>query len=134
MKRRRFRRLVRRELDPPERRTERERAELVRRVDQAARASGDAVRQVSVRLSHSRQRVTIANSEGLLASDERLELQLSAAVTAQRDGLLQVGRRVRGGQAGLELLTEPRTPNSSAVKPPRWPCGCSTPAAPAGCR
>ena len=101
LKRRRHR-SVARELDPPERRTERERAELVRRVDQAARASGDAIRQVSARLSHSRQRVTIANSEGLLAADERLELQLSAAVTAEREGLRQVGRRVRGGQAGLE--------------------------------
>ena len=104
---RRRHRPVARELDPPERRTERERAELVRRVDQAARAYGDAVRQVSARLGHSRQRITIANSEGLLANDERFELQLSAAVAAERDGLRQVGRRVRGGQAGLELLIDP---------------------------
>jgi TldD protein len=104
---RRRQRPVAHEIDPPERRSEQERAELVRRVDQAARAVGEAVRQVTARLAHSRQRVTIANSDGLLAADERLELQLSAVVTAQRDGLLQVGRRVRGGQAGLELLSTP---------------------------
>lgn len=98
------RRRVTREIEPPESVSERERSELVRLVDESARSVSSAVRQVSARLSHSRQRVLIANSEGLLAGDERLELQLSTSVTAQRGDLLQVARRSRGGQAGLELL------------------------------
>jgi TldD protein len=98
------RRRVAREIEPPEAVSERERAQLVRAVDDSARSVSAAVRQVSVRLSHSRHRVVIANSEDLLAGDERLEVQLTAAVTAQRDDLLQVARRSRGGQAGLEVL------------------------------
>ena len=96
-----------REDEPPESVSEGERADLVRAVDEAARAASAAVRQVSARLMHTRQQVLVANSDGLLAGDERLEVQLSVAVTAQRGGLLQVARRSRGGQAGLEVVREP---------------------------
>jgi len=95
------------EVEPPEAFSERARAELARAVDESARGVDLAIRQVSVRLAHTRERVTIANSDGLLAGDERLEVQLSTSVTAQRGELLQVGRRVRGGQAGLEVLRDP---------------------------
>jgi TldD protein len=95
------------EAEPPESRPERELADLLRAVDVSAREAGPAVRQVTARFFHAHQRVTIANSDGLLAGDERIELQLSAAVTAQRGDLLQVGRRARGGQGGLELLRDP---------------------------
>jgi TldD protein len=105
--RRRRRPLVAREVERPEAADESGRADLLRELDQAARAASPEVRQVSARLGFSRQRISIANSEGLLVSDERRELQLSVAVTAQRGGLLQVARRARGGQAGLELLTAP---------------------------
>jgi TldD protein len=105
--RRRRRPAVAREAERPELFSERERADLVRAVDESARGVELAIRQVSVRLAHLRERVTIANSEGLLVGDERLEVQLSTSVTAQRGDLLQVGRRVRGGQAGLEVLRDP---------------------------
>ncbi|MBI4493411.1 MAG: TldD/PmbA family protein [Chloroflexi bacterium] len=83
---------------------EAQKVDLVRRANAAARAAGPEVRQVTVRYTDAAQRVQIANSEGLLAEDERLALQLVVAVTAQRDGLLQVGQRARGGQTGLELF------------------------------
>ena len=98
---------VAREVEPPESLSEQRRADLVREVDDAARAIGPAVRQVTARLMHSRQQIQVASSEGFLAHDERLEIQLSVAVTAQRGELLQVARRARGGQAGLEVLREP---------------------------
>jgi TldD protein len=101
------RRAVAREIEPPEAVDERRRADLLRALDAAAREAGEAVRQVTARLSHSRQRILIATSDGLLVGDERLELQLQAAVTAQRGDLRQVARRARGGQAGLEVLREP---------------------------
>jgi TldD protein len=104
--RRTRRRPVAREVEPPESVSERARADLVREVDESARAVDLAIRQVSVHLFHSRQLVTIANSEGLLVGDQRVEIQLSATVTAQRGDLLQVGRRARGGQAGLEVLRD----------------------------
>jgi TldD protein len=95
---------VAREAVRPESMPERQRADLLRRADQAARAVHPAVSQVTIQLRHSRLRVRIANSEGLLVSDERPFLQFTVAVTAQRGTLRQVGRRTRGGQVGLELL------------------------------
>jgi TldD protein len=105
--RRRRRAPVAREIESPDAVSERQRADVVRAVDEAAHALGPAIRQVTARLFHTRQRVAIANSDGLLVGDERLELQLSVAVTAERGDLRQVARRSRGGQAGLEVLREP---------------------------
>jgi TldD protein len=81
-----------------------ERAGLAEAANAAARAAGALIRQVSVRFSDSVQRVIIATSDGILAEDERRAIQLGAAVTAERGGMRQVGRRARGGQIGLELF------------------------------
>jgi TldD protein len=89
---------------PPGEAPEERKVDLVLRANTAAREAGAEVRQVTIRYGESAQRVQIANSEGLLVEDERLELQLVVAVTAQRNELLQVGRRARGGQLGLELF------------------------------
>ena len=50
------------------------------------------------------QRVLIASSDGTLAEDERRIVQLMVAVTAEKNGVRQIGRRARGGQTGLELF------------------------------
>ena len=92
-----------RPLRPPERATIEERAALVERANAAARAAGPQVRQVTTRFSDMVQRVIIASSEGILAEDERRIVQLMVAVTAERGGVRQIGRRARGGQTGLEL-------------------------------
>jgi TldD protein len=104
--RRRWLKPVAREVIKPESVSESQRADLLRRADAAARAVDAAVSQVTVQLQHSRNQVRIANSEGLLASDERPYVQLSVAVTAARGQLRQVGRRTRGGQVGLELYAD----------------------------
>ncbi len=83
---------------------EHEKADLVRRVNEAARASGAEVRQVSARYGEWRQRVRIANSEGMLIGDERSQIQLATSVTTLRDGRLQTANRARGGQRGLEIF------------------------------
>ena len=80
-----------------------ERAALVERANAAARGAGPLVRQVTTRFSDMVQRVVIASSDGILAGDERRIVQLMVAVTAERGGVRQVGRRARGGQTGLEL-------------------------------
>src|SRR5262249_36431017 len=46
-------------------------ADLLRELDERARAAGDKVAQVSANYSEARRRVSIANSEGLVASDDR---------------------------------------------------------------
>lgn len=81
-----------------------ERAALLERANGAARATGSLVRQVTTRFLDQVQRVIIASSDGVLARDERRVVQLSVAVTAERNGLRQVGRRARGGQIGLDLF------------------------------
>jgi TldD protein len=91
---------------PAERATIPERAALAEAANAAARAAGPLVRQVTMRFADSVQRVIIATSEGTLVEDERRAIQLSAAVTAERGGLRQVGRRTRGGQVGLELFEQ----------------------------
>ncbi len=89
---------------PAESEPEAVRVELARRANQTARAAGPEVRQVTVRYSDALQRIMVASSDGTLAEDERRALQLSVAVTAERGGVRQVGRRARGGQVGLELF------------------------------
>ena len=74
------------------------------RANAAARAAGSLVRQVTTRFQDVVQRVVIASSDGIIAEDERRIVQLMVAVTAERDGVRQVGRRARGGQTGLELF------------------------------
>jgi TldD protein len=81
-----------------------ERAALVERANAAARAAGPLVRQVTTRFQDVVQRVVIASSDGIIARDERRIVQLMVSVTAERGGVRQIGRRARGGQAGLELF------------------------------
>jgi TldD protein len=88
-----------------------ERAALLERANAAARAAGPAVRQVTTRFTDAVQRVVIASSDGILAEDERRIVQMMVAVTAERDGKRQIGRRARGGQTGLELY-ELHTPEA----------------------
>jgi TldD protein len=89
---------------PPERATIEERAALLERANAAAREAGPEVAQVTIRFSDIVQRVLIASSDGTLAEDERRIVQLMVAVTAEKNGVRQVGRRARGGQTGLELF------------------------------
>jgi len=98
---------------PPERATIEERVALVARANSAARAAGSQVRQVTTRFQDLLQRVVIASSDGILAEDERRIVQLMVAVTAERGGVRQIGRRARGGQTGLELY-ETSTPEEVA--------------------
>jgi TldD protein len=89
---------------PAEAATIAERAGLLWAANDAARAAGPAIRQVTVRFFDAVQRVVIAASDGVLTQDERRVVQLSTAVTAERGGARQVARRARGGQIGLELF------------------------------
>ena len=88
---------------PPEQATIEERVAMVERANAAARSAGSQVRQVTTRFHDQVQRVVIASSEGILAEDERRIIQLMVAVTAERGGVRQIGRRARGGKTGLEL-------------------------------
>ena len=131
--------------------------ELLRRADDAARASGDAISQVQAACGGSRRRVLIANSEGLLAGDEQARTRFSVSCVATGDTGLQTGFESAARTLGFELFDEVsveeladtgRPPGAGQARrpapPPRascpwcWPAGaaasCSTRPAATGSR
>ncbi len=83
-----------------------EKANLVRVVDEAARAWSPEVRQVIAGYSEGRQRVWVANSRGTYSSDDRTRVVLAVTVIAQRDDVIQTGRETVAGPVGYELFSE----------------------------
>jgi len=78
--------------------------ELLRRADEAARAAGDGVRQVSASYGDSRRRILVANSDGLLAADDQTRTLFVVGVVASGDTGMQTGRRSVGHTTGFELF------------------------------
>ncbi|MGA0878011.1 MAG: TldD/PmbA family protein, partial [Ilumatobacteraceae bacterium] len=78
--------------------------ELLRRVDDAARSTGGAITQVSAGYSDGRTRVLIANSDGLLAQDERVRTLLRVSAVANGDTGMQTGFDSVGHTMGFELF------------------------------
>ena len=72
--------------------------------DEAGRAEGEAVRQVSANLLDVRQRVMVATSEGLWSEDDRTRVRIAVNVAAARDGQIATGFEAPGHSGGFELL------------------------------
>ena len=81
-------------------------ADLLRACDERARAAGDAIEVVSASYSEGRRRVTVANSDGLLASDDRTRVRLGVQVVARRNGSVETGFETLGAHRGWELVDE----------------------------
>ncbi len=80
--------------------------ELLNRADEVARAEGDAITQVSARYGDSRRRILVANSDGVLASDDQVKTLFSVSCVAQGDTGMQTGRESIGRPVGFELFDE----------------------------
>jgi TldD protein len=92
-------------------------ADLLRALDERARAAGAEVAQARVGYAEGRRRVQVFNSDGLAAADDRTRVRLSAQVVARRDGRVETGTDTRGGHAGWELLeTDPEQVAESAAR------------------
>jgi TldD protein len=78
--------------------------ELLQRAEAAARAEGDAIRQVTVRVADSRRHILVANSDGLLAGDDQVKTLFTVACVAAGDAGMQTGRRTTGFTIGWELF------------------------------
>ena len=72
--------------------------------DRIARDIDPRVRQVAVTYMDSVRSLTVANSEGVLAQDDRVGLLFGVRAVAEQDGVIQSGREAVGGCVGLELL------------------------------
>lgn len=83
-----------------------QKADLLRDLDERARAAGPEVAQATVSYSEGRRRVEIANSEGLRAADDRTRVRLGAQVVAGRDGQVETGFETLGALRGFELLED----------------------------
>lgn len=84
---------------------ERKRA-LLEAGDEAARAAGGEVVQVTVSYGEGRQRILIVNSEGDAVRDDRTRVRLMTNVVAHRGDVIQTGYESLGGSIGFELLDE----------------------------
>jgi TldD protein len=80
--------------------------ELLRELDERARAAGDEVAQVSASYSEGRRAVSVANSEGLQAADDRTRVRIGAQVVARRNGTVETGFETLGAHRGFELLED----------------------------
>jgi TldD protein len=81
-------------------------ADLLRACDERARSAGGAVAQVTASYAEGRRRVTVANSDGRFASDDRLRTRLGVQVVARRNGEVETGFETLGAHRGWELLED----------------------------
>ena len=77
---------------------------LLERANEVARSQGSAIKQVSASYADSRRLVLVANSEGLLASDDQTRTLFVVGVVASGDAGMQTGRRSVGHTMGFELF------------------------------
>jgi TldD protein len=77
---------------------------LLERANEAARAAGAAIRQVSASYGDNRRRILVANSEGTLAADDQVRTRFAISCVALGDTGLQTGRESIGATTGFELF------------------------------
>jgi TldD protein len=79
-------------------------ADLLRACDETARSAGDEVAQVQASYSEGRRSVTVANSTGRFATDDRTRVRLGVQVVARRNGTVETGFETLGAHRGFELV------------------------------
>ena len=80
--------------------------DVLRQLDDYARAYDTRIEQVRVRYLDETQHVLIANSEGRLVEDTRVYSRVNIVPTAGENGLIQTGHYGPGGHAGFEWLEQ----------------------------
>jgi TldD protein len=92
-----------------------DKTESLRIADDVARSTGAAVRQVIASYADVRQKVLIANSDGVRATDDRTRVRFAVQVVAARNGRIATGFEAPGHSGGFELLSA-RPPDYVAGK------------------
>ena len=91
---------------PPEDVPAERKADLLRTCDETARSAGDEIAQVMAGYSEGRRLVTVANSNGRFAADERTRVRLGVQVVARRDDRVETGFETLGAHRGFELVED----------------------------
>jgi TldD protein len=79
-------------------------AELLRELDERARAKGAEIAQLNASYGEARREVAIANSDGLFTGDDRTRVRIGVQAVARRDGTVETGAETLGAHRGFELL------------------------------
>jgi TldD protein len=80
--------------------------DLLTRADEAARAVGGSVSQVSVGYADGRRRILVANSDGLLTEDDQVRTRFMVNCVAVGDTGMQTGMEAPGYTVGFEYFDE----------------------------
>lgn len=81
-----------------------DKVQLLLTADQAARGTAGSITQVSARYADSRRRILVANSDGILATDDQVRTLFSVSCVASGDTGMQTGRESVGRTVGFELF------------------------------
>ena len=81
-----------------------DRVALLRRADEAARAHGREISQVTASVGGARRRILVANSDGLLTADDQVRTFFSVSAVASGDTGMQTGRKSEGRTIGWEMF------------------------------
>jgi TldD protein len=81
-------------------------AELLRELDERARAKGGEIAQLNASYGEARREVTIANSDGLLSGDDRTRVRIGVQAVARRGDSVETGAETLGAHRGFELLED----------------------------
>jgi TldD protein len=90
----------------PETVSKNEKVALMRKGSLAAQGQSDLIKQVVVNYMDYRQRVMIANTEGVWAEDDRTKTRYVVSAVAETEGKLESGRAGKGAGKGFELYHE----------------------------
>jgi len=80
--------------------------ELMKKGYLSAKNYDEVISQVTVNYLDEEQNVLIANTEGLLAEDQRIRTRLSVQAVATKDGEMQIGFYGPGASKGFELYND----------------------------
>src|SRR4029079_4036530 len=80
--------------------------EMLQRDDHTARAESEAIRQVTASYADSRRQILVANSDGVLATDDQVRTRFAVSCVASGDTGLQTGMEAPGRTIGFEFFDE----------------------------
>jgi TldD protein len=81
-------------------------AALLRELDERGRAAGPEIAQIVASYAEARREVAVANSEGLVAGDDRTRVRIGVQAVARRGDAVQTGAETLGGHRGFELFED----------------------------